>query len=86
MSSDITCKQILICQEILSVRSGPEKSLCMAIPPIRINSVWSIVIVIVIVISVVRPLLHKVQWTDFSSNIGIIVSISIIIGMVGPRL
>ena len=52
----------------------------MAIPPILINLVWSIVIVI----SVVRPLLQKLQWTDFSTDIGI--GIIAGISMVGPRL
>ena len=36
----------------------------MAIPPIPINSVGSIVTVI----GVVRPQLHKLQWTDFSTE------------------
>ena len=70
----------LIGPEILSVRSGPEKSLCRAIPPIPIFSVRNIVIVI----GVVGPVLHKLQCTDFFTDIGIV--IVIVIAMVGPGL
>ena len=50
----------------------------MAIPPMPIFSVQNIVIVI----GVVGPVLHKLQCTDFSTDIGIVVGI--VIGMVGP--
>ena len=54
----------------------------MGIPPILINSVWSIVII------VVKPLLQKPQWTNFSTDTGIsiVVSISITISETAPSV
>ena len=61
---DVTQKQSPDWSGDLSDRSGPENSLCLAIPPRPRKSVRNIVLVL----GMVRPGLSKPQWTDFLTD------------------